>query len=154
VEESAGSLINLGLVHSELGESAAAEEVTRSAAQRFERLGHGSGRAICYGNLADFVLSRGDVDEARAWAERSLAVSRAIGHRRQAAVAQLTLAEIAVTAGRPGEALQLLPEARRVFEEFAAEHMVEYCDAVQSTAQTAAREAAVAPPGPGAPSTT
>ena len=152
VEEAGGALVNLAQVHFQNGDPAEAENVTRAAAHRFERLGHGSGRAICYGNIADYVLVKGDVEAARDWAERSLAVSRSIGHRRQAAVAELTLAEIAVAAGRASEALDLLRTVRPVFEELAATDMVEYCDSVQAAAQQAAREDVVTP-GPAAPAT-
>lgn len=148
IEEAGGALVNLAQVHFDSGDPAEAEAVTRVAAQRFERVGHGSGRAICYGNLADYLLGKGDPHAARPWAERSLSVSLSIGHRRQAAVARLTLAEIDVASGDPLQALERLREVRPVFEELAATDLVQYCDDVAAEAHRAAREDAVTPGPP------
>jgi tetratricopeptide (TPR) repeat protein len=135
IEEAAGSQLNLGFLHLENGDVPAAMDVTRAAAHTFERIGHGSGRAIAYGNLADQALTAGQLDEARTWAERSLAVAQEIGYLRQAAVAVLTLAEVDVAAAHPAAALERLPEARASFVQLAALDMVAYCDRVTEQAQ-------------------
>lgn len=135
VEEAAGSQLNLGFLRLECGDVDAAMELTRAAAQGFERVGHGSGRSIAYGNLADQLLQVGRLDEARKWAEQSLAVSSAIGFRRQAAVAALTIGEIDLAAGCPAAALSRVLEAREVLTDVGALDMVDYCDEVAEAAR-------------------
>ena len=52
-EEIGGCLINLGWAEYQRGELAVAIEHDRRAIEEFERIGHGSGRARGYANLAD-----------------------------------------------------------------------------------------------------
>lgn len=133
VEEVGGTLLNLGIVHSRRDELAAAVDVTKAAAARFERLGHGVGRATCYSNLADMHLGLNNTSEARTWAERSIHAGREIGHPRVEAVARLTLAEIDIADGLREAAAEQLARARATFEELGVDDMVGYCDKVRST---------------------
>ncbi|MGH6962733.1 MAG: tetratricopeptide repeat protein, partial [Dongiaceae bacterium] len=104
--------------------------------QEFERIGHGSGRAIGYGNLAEALLKAGDVTEAAAWCERALQHAGAIGHRPTIADATRTRAQIALAQGRPDEAAAAADEAARIYDEMGVE--VDAADARRIAAQARA----------------
>jgi adenylate cyclase len=130
VEEAAGSLLNLALVHKAQQQTALAIEVVRQAAGTFERLGHPSGQASAYSNLADFLLGAGEPDEALAWAERSRAVSQRIGNALVEAVAVLTMAEIHIALEQRARAHELAEESREMFIGLAATELIEYAERV------------------------
>ena len=101
---------------------------------RDQRVGHGSGRAICYCNLADMLLAQGDLEQARSWAVRSFEVAQRLGLQQQAAVAQLTLAEVELAADDPAACLALVDVAREVFVRLDVVDMAAYCDDVTEQA--------------------
>ena len=58
----------------------------RRAIEEFERIGHGSGRAIAYSNLGWALTQAGEYEEALVACEQARTIARVIGH-------PLTLAE-------------------------------------------------------------
>jgi tetratricopeptide (TPR) repeat protein len=80
VEEVGGCLMNLSLVEHERGALDDAIEYCRKAVAEFERVGHGSGRAQGYANLAQLLADAGHDQEALLLCERSQRVARTIGH--------------------------------------------------------------------------
>jgi adenylate cyclase len=94
IEEIGGCLINLGLVEEQREAFAAAIKWDCRAIEEFERIGHGSGRARGYANLAGHLMLAGDYDRAERWSERAIEVSRAIGHPMTIADAIDTIASI------------------------------------------------------------
>ena len=106
VEELAGSLLNLGMVHFERGALAEGIACDRQAVAEFERLDHGSGTAVGYGNLAEKLLAAGEVDDAIQWAERALAKATLIGHAGTLADAGRTYALALLAAGRTEDAVR------------------------------------------------
>ncbi|HEX9694898.1 MAG TPA: adenylate/guanylate cyclase domain-containing protein [Actinomycetota bacterium] len=116
VEELGACLINLGMVELERDRIEDAIECDRRAIAEFERIGHASGRAIGYGNLAEKLLRSGDLDEAAHWCDRALAHARAIGHQPTIADATRTRALIALQRGDVAEARVVAEEAARVYD--------------------------------------
>jgi adenylate cyclase len=104
VEEAAGTLLNLGLLRADLGHVAAAVRDTQEAVAVFERLGHGSGRAVGYGNLADFYTRLGQWTESEQWCHRALDHAARIGHAPTLSDVMTTLARVKVGQGRWFEA--------------------------------------------------
>ncbi len=80
VEELGGCLINLGMVEHQRGNLDAAIDCDRRAIAEFERIRHGSGRAIGYSNLSEKLMDRGDLDDALRSSETALAIAHAINH--------------------------------------------------------------------------
>ena len=78
-EELGACLVNLGFVEQERGNLDAAVEHYLRAAAEFDRIGHGSGRAVAYGNVADTLAAAGRYGDAMAYAERALGLAEAIG---------------------------------------------------------------------------
>jgi tetratricopeptide (TPR) repeat protein len=134
VEEAAGALLNIALVHNARHEVELAIETGRQAAATFERLGLPSGQASAYGNLADFYLGAGRPDEALEWATRSRDLSRRIGLAFIEAVAVLTMAEVSIALERRDDAQQLAEQSRAMFVELAATEMIEYAERVANEA--------------------
>lgn len=96
IEEIGGCLINLGLVELERRHIDVAIAHNRRAIEEFERVGHGSGRAWGYSNLAWALANAGQYAEAEQVAARSLEFSRAIAHLITAAETLDTRAFIAL----------------------------------------------------------
>jgi class 3 adenylate cyclase/tetratricopeptide (TPR) repeat protein len=117
VEEIGGCLINLGIVEFDRGAFEKAIECDRQAIDEFERVGHGSGRATGYANLAHKLAHAGRVDEAQAWATRALELSDRIGHAQSRADATHTLASIHLRQGRLEEAGERFEEAAALYLE-------------------------------------
>ena len=78
-EELGACLVNLGFVEQERGNLDAAVDHYLNAAAEFDRIGHGSGRAVAYGNVADTLAAAGRYVDALAYAERALGLAEAIG---------------------------------------------------------------------------
>ena len=78
-EELGACLVNLGFVEQERGNLDAAVAHYLQAAAEFDRIGHGSGRAVAYGNVADTLAAAGRYVDAMAYAERALGLAEAIG---------------------------------------------------------------------------
>jgi tetratricopeptide (TPR) repeat protein len=117
VEEVAGLQLNLGqlLVMQERYDDAL--PLQERAVAEFERLGHGSGRAIARGNLAENLLLLGRVDEALDMAEQACAFAGAIGHTGTLADAGLTAARALMALGRGAESQQRAAVAAGYFAE-------------------------------------
>ena len=77
---SAAALLNLGRVEPERGALAEAIECDRGAIAEFERIGHGSGRAAGYANLAEKLILADELDEAIEYCDRAGDPARAIGN--------------------------------------------------------------------------
>ncbi|MGH2830762.1 MAG: ATP-binding protein, partial [Actinomycetota bacterium] len=116
VDDAAGSLINLGLIELERGDVAAAIECDRRAIAAFERIGHQTGRAVGYGNLAFKLFTAGDLDEARWWAGIAIEHARAIPHPPTVADATRTLARVHAASGDAAGAAALAAQAAVLYE--------------------------------------
>ena len=114
-EEIGGCLINLGLVEYRRGDAAAAIGYDRRAVEEFERIGHGSGRARGYANLADKLALIGEYDESRGWAVKALDLSRAIGHSITIADVFDTMAYIGLQEGDYAKAASQGEEAATLY---------------------------------------
>jgi tetratricopeptide (TPR) repeat protein len=115
IEEVGGCLINLGLVELERGELAEAFESNLRAVKEFEKIRHGSGSAIGYGNLAYVLMRSGRREEALAYCRKAIDLGREIGHTPAVADAMRTAALVDVRDGRFDEALSRAEEAARLF---------------------------------------
>lgn len=106
VEEQGGCLINLGLIHGDRGDHAAASEAYARAAVVFEQAGHTAGCATAYGNRAYEFFMLGDLEGGRDLGRRALELAESMGHHLSIADVQHTLGLIAERSGD-------LPAARR-----------------------------------------
>lgn len=80
LDEEAGLLLNLGYLELERQDLLAALRHNEQAVTAFERVGHGSGTAIGYGNLAWTVLQLGRPQECLELCARATEQASAIGH--------------------------------------------------------------------------
>jgi adenylate cyclase len=117
VEEVGGCLINIGMVEGRRDAVAEAIECDRRAIHEFERVGHASGRARGYANLAYHLMLAGTYDEAERWCQQTLDFSRAIGHSVTVADAIDTLAAIELGRGNFPEAAKRAEEAAALYVE-------------------------------------
>jgi adenylate cyclase len=117
VEEIGGCLINLGLVEQDRGAVAEGIACDHRAIEEFERIGHGSGRARGYANLADKLAVAGEYDEALRWCDRTIEFSRSIGHSVTIADATDTIAVVTFAQGRFQEAAERAEEAAALYLE-------------------------------------
>jgi tetratricopeptide (TPR) repeat protein len=115
VEESAGILMILAWLRMEQGDAERAVLDTLQAIQIFEMLGHGSGRAVGYGNVADWKARLEQWDEAEQWAVKAHEYGGRIQHAGTLADSSLTLAKVACARGRFQQA--------RTWTQEAAEHL-------------------------------
>lgn len=120
VEEVGGCLINIGLVEERREAFQEAIECDRRAIEEFERIGHGSGRARGYANLAYHLMLAGDYDEAERWCQRTLDLSRAIGHSVTVADAIDTIAAIEIRRGNFSSGAERAEEAAELYLEMGA----------------------------------
>ena len=120
VEEVGGCLINLGLVELKRGALTKAIAYDRRAIEEFERIGHGSGRAIGYCNLAEKLAVAGEYVDALAHCDRALEFARSIGHLSTIADATKTQALIALRTGNVSLAEARAMEAAVLFDELGA----------------------------------
>jgi adenylate cyclase len=142
IEEVGGCLINLGLVELERGDPAESIVCTRQAIEEFERIGHASGLALGYGNLA-YALSRaGAYDEALGHAERALEVARSIGNALAVADIRETMAEILLGQERFAEAAAQAEAAATEFLEMGVTTMATKSLGVAAEAWSKAGDAA------------
>ena len=120
VEEIGGCLINLGFAEANRGNMDEAIACDRRAIEEFERIGHGSGRATGYANLADKLMRTKQYAEATRYGARALELAQAIGNAYTVADATYTLAAIRHREGDHAEAAPQAEEAARLFEEMGA----------------------------------
>jgi len=116
IDEEAGLLLNLGYLELERANPAAALVHNEQAIAAFERLGHGSGVAIGYGNLAWTVLELGRVQECLDWCARATARAEAIGHLGTLADVARTRAFALQRLGRDADARASAAEAAAMFD--------------------------------------
>ena len=128
VEELAGALLNLGMVHLVRGELEEGIGCDRRAVAEFERLDHGSGQAVGYGNLAEKVLLAGDAVAAGEWCERALEKARSIGHTGTLADAGRTYARALLALGRTADAQAAATEAAAAFRALDDEDAARECE--------------------------
>src|SRR5439155_6302520 len=86
----------------------------------FERVGHGSGRAIGYAKLAEKLTAKGDLDEALLTAEHALELARAIGLAYTIADVTKTIATIKLEEGELEPAGSRAEEAAALFADVGA----------------------------------
>ena len=98
-EETAGCLINLGLVEMDRGAHAEALNCDLRAIEVFERIGHGSGRANATANLAEKYMKLGDLDKGLELCHRAIEMADEIGHQPSKANALETMASIQLLRG-------------------------------------------------------
>jgi tetratricopeptide (TPR) repeat protein len=120
VEDVGGCLINIGVVEERREAFHEAIECDRRAIEEFERIGHGSGRARGYANLAYHLMLAGEYDEAERWCERTLDLSRAIGHSVTVADAIDTIAAIEIRRGNFTTGAERAEEAAELYLEMGA----------------------------------
>jgi adenylate cyclase len=120
VEEIGGCLINLGLAQLALGAFAEAVACNERAIGEFERIGHGSGRALGYSNLAWVLANRGDYEAAEQYCAKAIELSRSIGHLLVTAETTDTMAFIRLRQGAAEDAAKQAEEAARLFVELGA----------------------------------
>jgi tetratricopeptide (TPR) repeat protein len=116
IDELGGCLINLGLVELARGQVDEAIACDRRAIDAFERLGHPA-RATAYGNLAEALLARGDLDEARTYCQMAITVASQQHDSLAVADATLTAAIADLRAGRAHEAAPAACRAAELFVE-------------------------------------
>lgn len=121
VEESAGALMTLGFLYMETRELERSVEATLQAVTIFDKLGHGSGRAVGYGNVADAMARLGRWEEAEAWSVRALEHARRIEHVGTLADTSLTLARVRCAQHRWDEAQVCAEQAALWFRQAGCE---------------------------------
>jgi tetratricopeptide (TPR) repeat protein len=92
----------------------------RRAIDEFERVGHGSGRAIGYANLAEKLMMSGDDEAALETAEHALELSRSIGLSYTIADLTKTIASLQLRRGDLEGAASRAEEAAGLFVEIGA----------------------------------
>jgi adenylate cyclase len=115
VEEVGGCLINLGVAEISRHAWAKAAEYNERAIVEFERIGHGSGRALGYSNLAFVLANMGDFEAAKRYCEKAIELAAAIGHQLVVAETTDTMALILMRTSSMEHAAQKAEEAARLF---------------------------------------
>jgi class 3 adenylate cyclase/tetratricopeptide (TPR) repeat protein len=142
VEEIGGCLVNLGLVERDREHWPEAIACDRRAIEEFERVGHASGRAIAYGNLAEKLALTGQIEEAEHYCARARDAAARIGHVMVAAGSIAVLGEIRLAQGRAEEALGLAEEAADRYLEADAGPSAGECYELAARAATALHDEA------------
>jgi tetratricopeptide (TPR) repeat protein len=99
VEEIGGCLMNLGIVEATRGNNDAALACFRRAVEELDQIGHASGRAQAYNNLAYMLTLCEEYDEALLHCNRSLELARSTGNSGTVALTYDTMAAIALGQG-------------------------------------------------------
>lgn len=110
----AEALLALGGTKMHQGEIEAALDLYQRSLDAFRAAGDQRGAAVAELRLVDRTLRSGDIDAARAQAQRGLATMRRLAWRRQEAVALGLLAGVERAAGQPETASRLRREAAEV----------------------------------------
>ena len=107
------TLVDLSEAHEEAtGDYHRAQDLMREGLTLARRAGHRQQVAWMEGNLADYLLDVGRIDEAEPLSRSGLAGARHVGEIRRIALTLPTMCYLALLRGRLGEAEQLLDELR------------------------------------------
>lgn len=120
IDEIGGCLINLGLAELGRGDIPAGIACDRRAIEEFERIGHGTGKATAFGNLAEKLMHAGNYDEAIKFCRKALETASSIGYPLIVAAATDTMAQILVRQGDLAGAARQAEEAGRLFLDMGA----------------------------------
>lgn len=104
--EVCGALNNLGMLHTDIGEWAAAAAAYGEASRLAEREGDRSVQIVLMGNLAELALAQGKIDEAEAVCRRALPMVREMADARAEAELRKHLGVIARERGEDATAEQ------------------------------------------------
>jgi adenylate cyclase len=137
VEEIGGCLLNLGRVELERGALPEAIECDRGAIAEFERIGHGSGRAAGYANLAEKLILVGDLDEAIEYCDRAEELARSMGNSLVLADTMRTRALALIRSGAFADAAAAAEASAALFAEI--EVFAEAASALEVAADASAR---------------
>ena len=122
------SLNNSGLVAMYLGRWDDAIERYRRAAEHGRLCGNTSDRAIVEMNIGFLLYRQGHLDDAEAYARRSLRTFDAVGVTQQSGIARYLLSQIAAADGRYDDAATAMASARATFVELGDAAMIVDCD--------------------------
>jgi len=111
--------LNLGIVHFRLGEWESAERHFARSVQVCTQTGNRGGVARNKLAMANINLRRREWETGEAAYREVLAVSKALGYRREEALAMEFLGELELARGNPGAAMDLLGEAKSLALEIA-----------------------------------
>lgn len=123
VEEIGGCLINLGLVEMERKNFDEAVKWTRQAIDEFGRIEHSTGLSIGYGNVADFLLQSGHLEEAVENSLKALEIASSIGDLETVADVKKTLATIRYRQRNLVSAADAAQEAAALYDEMGASEL-------------------------------
>jgi hypothetical protein len=114
LDERAQILTSLGTLYVALGAPAAAEPLLEHAAELHRLAGDAVGEAVSQGQLGAAALARGDLDRARRHLQMQEWLAARTGDAFGRARALVWLADVALAAGRPDDALDLARDAAQV----------------------------------------
>jgi tetratricopeptide (TPR) repeat protein len=101
----ASALTTLGIIHSDAGEYAAAQEAYTEVLSQCRLSGHRVGAAAALTGLFVASYRQGKIDQARDFAHQSLAINEDVGNRLGTAIAHHNLGFLAAKAGNHAQAV-------------------------------------------------
>lgn len=114
LEERAKILNSLGTLYVVMGAHGAAQSLLEHAAELHQRHGDTIGEAIAYGQLGSAALALGDLERARRFLQRQEWLSSRVGDVFGQARSLIFLADVALSRGRPDDALPLAKKAKEL----------------------------------------
>ena len=114
LEERAQILNSMGTLYVVMGAFGAAQSVLEHAAELHRRSGDALGEAIAHGQLGSAALAQGKLELARTHLQKQEWFASRIGDAFGRARALVFLADLALDAGRPDDAVELSNRARAV----------------------------------------
>ncbi len=129
--------LGIAATHYDAGDLDAAIATYRRALDLFRRVADSDRELGAMQSIATVQLENGDVESAKISARRTMDRALEVGNARWAAVAEVTLSRIALSEGRPEDALKLSSHAERLLAE--AKDRINQADALGAIG--AAREA-------------
>jgi hypothetical protein len=114
--ERAQILNSLGTLYVIMGAFGAAHPLLEHAAELHHRNGDAVGEAIAFGQLGSAALARGELDRARTFLQKQEWFSSRVGDAFGRARALVFLADLAILAKRPDDAVLLATNARAIAE--------------------------------------
>lgn len=114
LEERAKILNSLGTLYVVMGAHGAAQSLLEHAAELHQRHGDAIGEAIAYGQLGSAALALGDLERARRFLQRQEWLSSRVGDVFGQARSLIFLADVALSRGRPDDALPLAKKAKEL----------------------------------------